>query len=80
MCPTPKSSQAGALADHISAGDDPSCALDEALDMLSAVDSAGYVLTLREPSADMLSAGAVAGDISARAAYRIWRAMIGASE
>ncbi len=80
MCPAPKSSRAPTLADHISAGDDPSCAMEEALEMLSAVDSAGYVLTPREPSADMLRAGAVAGDISAGAAYRIWRAMIWASE
>ncbi len=55
-------------------------AFDLALDALSAIGQAGLIVVPAEPTSEMLEAGAAAGEIATPNAYRIYKAMLRASD
>ena len=55
-------------------------AFDLALDTLSAIGRAGLIVAPAEPTSEMLEAGAEAGEISTPNVYRIYKAMLRASD
>ncbi len=52
----------------------------DALHVLSAISMAGLVVVPREPTADMLTAGAQAAGISTPILYKAWHAILAAAE
>ncbi|MDH3242355.1 MAG: hypothetical protein OEO83_17005 [Alphaproteobacteria bacterium] len=79
MSAPPKQEFAQAIAGHLAGDEEPGYAMDDALEMLSAVDMAGLVLAPREPTREMLSAGASAAGLAPPAVHRMWRAMLAAA-
>ena len=75
-----KLGSADALADELCRGEGNGLALEDALNVLTAVDEAGLVLVPREPTAEMLVAAANAAGVEPPAAYKAWRAMLGTTE
>lgn len=80
MTAPPKMWDVAALARRLAAGKEDGQAIKDALDLLSAIDAAGYALVPREPTSAMLKAGAKAGEVTGPTAYKMWRAMLGAAE
>jgi hypothetical protein len=70
---------AAAIAEQLADGGEPSHAMDDALEVLSAVDLAGLVLAPKEPTREMLMAGASAAGLPPSTVHRMWRAMLAAT-
>lgn len=69
-----------AISGDMLSRDDTSQNLADAFYVISAISRAGLVIVPKEPTSEMLSAGSQAGDISIPTAYKVWRAMTGATE
>jgi hypothetical protein len=80
MSSRPKQEFAEAIAGQLADGGEPSHEMDDALEMISAVDMAGLVLAPKEPTREMLSAGASAAGLTAPAVHKVWRAMLAAAD
>ena len=75
----PKQEFAGSMAGRFADGGVSDHAMDDALEMLSAVDMAGLVLAPKEPTREMLNAGASAAGLTPPAVHKMWRAMLAAA-
>jgi hypothetical protein len=76
MSGQPKQDIADSIAEQLADDGVPSHAMDDALEVLSAVDMAGLVLAPKEPTREMLTAGANAAGLTAPAVHKMWRAML----
>lgn len=80
MSAPPKQEFAEAIAGQLADCGETDHAMDDALEMLSAVDMAGLVLAPKEPTREMLTAGASAAGLAPPAVHKMWRAMLAAAD
>jgi hypothetical protein len=71
---------ADSIAEQLADGGAPNHAMDDALEVLSAVDMAGLVLAPKEPTREMLTAGASAVGLTPPAVHKMWRAMLAVAD
>lgn len=79
MCAPPKQEFTDAIAGQL-ADEEHGDAMDDAVEMLAAVDHAGLVIAPREPTLEMLAAGAKASGMSVTAVHKMWRVMLAAAD
>lgn len=79
MCAPPNQEITEAIASQLAA-EERGHAVDDAVEMLAAVDHAGLVIAPREPTSEMLAAGAKASGMSVTLVHKMWRVMLAAAD
>ncbi|MCH8918809.1 MAG: hypothetical protein IIC52_12230 [Proteobacteria bacterium] len=76
----PKFDLAHAIADDLATRQGTGQTMSDALHVLSAISMAGLAVVPREPTAEMLTAGALAAGISTPILYKAWQAILAAAQ
>lgn len=76
----PKFDLAHTIADDLATREGTGQTMTDALHVLSAISMAGLAVVPREPTAEMLTAGALAVGISTPILYKAWHAILAAAE
>lgn len=76
----PKFNLAHTIADDLATRQGTGQTMTDALHVLSVISMAGLAVVPREPTAEMLTAGAKAAGISTPILYKAWHAILGAAE
>ncbi len=76
----PKFDLAHTIADDLATREGTGQTMSDALHVLSAISMAGLAVVPREPTAEMLTAGAMAVGISTPILYKAWQAILAAAQ
>ena len=77
---SPKSDLAHTLADDLATREGTGQTITDALQVLSAISMAGLAVVPREPTAEMLTAGAQVANVPTPTLYAAWHAILAAAD